>query len=146
MRDHEGADYVNQGHTERMTWAKGAVGLGLVVLGLVVLVAAFCLGVDTPISATVAGQSHHCADAIPAGLLVSSQAAAGAPTAPDLRTPAERRLDARVAAACDPLQQRARWAVWGGLGLGGLVLLAGWTVVREREYASDHDHPRAVLA
>jgi heme A synthase len=124
-----------------MTGAKSAVGLGLVVL-----VAAFCFGVDTPISATVAGRSYHCADVIPAGLLVSGQAVGGGPGAPDLRPPAERRLDARVAAACDPLQQRARWAVWGGLGLGGLVVLVGWTAVRERDDGRDHDRPRAVLA
>jgi hypothetical protein len=54
-------------------------------------------------------------------------------------TPAERRLDARRRAGCAPLERATRWAVWGGLGLGALVLLAGWTVLRERE----HDAPVA---
>jgi hypothetical protein len=99
-------------------WARSAVGLGLLLL-----VAAFCFGVDTPIAVTVAGQSYRCGDVIPAGMLVSGQSGSSRAT-----------VDARVAAACGPLEQRARWAVWGGLGLGALVLLAGWTVLSEREH------------
>lgn len=110
-----------------MRWAKAAVALGFLLLVL-----GFGLGTDASISTTVAGQHHRCASVIPMGWLASGQ-----PTStrkvPDTRTPAERRLDARVAAACDPLERGARWAVWGGLGLGGLVLLAGWTALRERE-------------
>ena len=111
-----------------MTWAKVAVALGssLLVLG-------FCLGVDTPISTTVAGQSYACADVITSGMLVSGQSTSD-DTAPDTRTPADRRLDARVEAGCGPLERGAQWAVWGSLGLGGLVLLAGWTALREREH------------
>ena len=110
-----------------MRWARVAVAIGSLLL-----VVGFCLGVDTPTSATVAGHSHDCADVIPTGLLVSGLATSGDPGA-DTRTPAERRLAARVTTACKPLEQRARWAVWGGIGLGGLLLLGGWTVVRERE-------------
>jgi hypothetical protein len=78
-----------------MRWARVAVALGslLVVVG-------FCMGVDTPISTTVAGETYQCGDVIPAGMLVSGQ-----PTSigPDLRTVAERRRDAAVDAACRPL-------------------------------------------
>jgi hypothetical protein len=101
-------------------------------MGLLLLVVGFCGGVDTPTSATVAGHSHDCADVIPTGLLVSGLATSE-DTGADTRTPAERRLDARVTSACKPLDQRARWAVWTGIGLGALLLLGGWTVVRERE-------------
>jgi hypothetical protein len=96
------------------------------------LLVGFCLGVDTPVSATVAGQVHHCDDVIPPGMLVSGQ-----PTGPDTRTHQERRLAAQVRAACRPVERRAEWAVWGALGLGGLVLLAGWTAVREREHEAE---------
>lgn len=102
-----------------------------VALGSLVVVIGFCLGVDTPISTTVDGQTYQCADVIPAGMLVSGQSTS---TGPDLRTVAERRRDAAVDAACRPLLRRAQWAVWSGIGLGGLVLLAGWTVLREREH------------
>jgi hypothetical protein len=111
-----------------MRSARVAVVLGLLLLGL-----GFYVGIETPISTTVAGQSYDCSDVIPARLLVSGQ-----PTSreagPDTRTPAERRLDARISAGCDPLERGAQWAVWGGLGLGGLLLLTGWTALREREH------------
>lgn len=99
------------------------------VLGSLLLVVGFGVGTDTPGSATVAGQSYACADVIPASLLVSGQPTDG----PGASTPAERRLDARVRAACAPVERATRWAVWGGIGLGAVVLLAGWTVLRERE-------------
>jgi hypothetical protein len=102
-----------------------------VVVGGVLIVLGFCLGVDTPISTTVAGQSYHCADVITPGMLVSGQSNA---SGPDLRTPAEHRLSAQIEAACSPLEQRAEWAVWGSIALGGLVVLAGWTALREHEH------------
>jgi hypothetical protein len=101
-----------------------------VSLGLFLLVLGFGFGTDSPISTTVAGQSHPCANAIPIDWLVSGQPTSTGATA---RTPAERRLDARINAGCEPLARIAQWAAWGGLGLGGLVLLAGWTALREHE-------------
>lgn len=109
-----------------------------VTLGCLLVVIGFCLGVETPISATVAGGTYRCPDVIAPQLLVSGQSTT---TGPDVRTVAERRRDAAVADACRPLVRRAQWAVWGGIGLGGVVLLAGWTVLREREQAG----PRATV-
>jgi hypothetical protein len=106
-------------------WAKVAV-----MLGSLLLVVGFCLGTDTPGSTTVAGQSYACADVIPASLLVPGQPTEGHV----FRTPAERLLDARRRAGCAPVERAARWAVWAGLGLGALVLLTGWTTLREREH------------
>ena len=113
------------------------------VLGSLLVVAGFCLGVDTPISATVAGQVHHCRNVITSGMLVSGQSTSGGP---DARTPGARRLDARVHAACSPLERRAEWAVWGGIGLGVLLILGGWTVLREREHRPELMSATARLA
>ncbi len=104
-----------------------------VVLGSLILVLGFGLGVDTPISATVAGRSYACADVIGPAYLVSGQLSAGRASA-DGSTAAERRSADRVDAACAPLETGARWAVWGGLAVGGLLLLAGWTAFRERDH------------
>jgi len=112
-----------------MWWARVAVSLGLFLLVL-----GFGFGTDSPISTTVAGHSHPCANAIPMDWLVSGQPTSRAATA---RTPAERRLDARIEAGCDPLARIAQWAVWGGLGLGGLVVLTGWTALREHEHGGE---------
>jgi len=115
-------------HTGRMTWSKVSV-----VLGLLLLASGFYLATDTPISTKVDGQLYHCADVLGPDSLVS-----GLPdtqeASPDGRTPEERRLDVRIAAACSTLERGAQWAVWGGIGLGGLALLTGWTALREREH------------
>ena len=97
-----------------MKWDKFAVAVGslLILLG-------FCVGVETPISTTVAGEHYSCASVISPSVLV-----AGAPGTA---------LPARAAARCAPLESTAEWLVWGVIGLGGLVLLAGWTVLRERD-------------
>jgi len=79
----------------------------------------FCVGVQTPISTTVGGTRYACADVISPSVLV-----AGAPGTA---------LPARVASQCAPLETTAAWLVWGAVGLGGLALLAGWTVLRERD-------------
>ena len=101
------------------------MSLGLLLLGL-----GFALGTGgIPISTANAGQSPHCANVIPTGWLVS-----GEPKVPDTRTPGQRRLDARMRAKCHPAEVRARWEVWGVLGLGALILLTGWTALREREH------------
>lgn len=107
-----------------MTWARITAALGLLLL-----LGGFCLGVDTPISVDVAGQTHACADVIGPATLVSGQPR---DSGSDSRPPAERRLAVRVDAACAPLERRARAAVWGAFGLGALLLLTGWTVLRER--------------
>lgn len=109
-----------------MRWARVAVGIGLLLLVL-----GFGFGTDTPISTRVAGHSYDCGDVIPTGWLVSGLAAG---SGADTRTPAERRLDERILDRCAPLQRNAQWAIWGGLGVGALLLLTGWTALREREH------------
>jgi hypothetical protein len=111
-----------------VTWAaRIAVGLGSVLA-----VACFCVGTDTPVSVTVDDHSYACDDVITSAMLVSGQPASdGAELTSSTRL--ERDLDARVDATCDRLERRAGWVVWGGIGLGAAVVLAGWTVVRERE-------------
>lgn len=101
------------------------------VMGSVMLVLGFCLAVETPISATVAGHSYACADVVGPAYLVSGQPADRGATAG--LTAGERRLRARVDAACAPLETGARWVVWGGMAVGGLLLLTGWTAFRERD-------------
>lgn len=110
-----------------MRWEKVALALGMLLLVL-----GFCLGVDTPISTTVAGRSHACDDVITAGMLVSGLPTAGRSVSEE-RT-SQQRLDARVREQCAPLQRSAGWAIWGGLALGGLLLTTGWTALREREH------------
>ena len=101
------------------------------VLGSLLLVLGFCLGVETPISATVARHSYACVDVIGPGSLVSGEPRPGVAAEP--LGPGERRLAARVETACSPLETGARWVVWGGITLGGLLLLTGWTALRERD-------------
>jgi hypothetical protein len=107
-----------------MRWAKVAVALGslLTVVG-------FCLGTDTPISTTVAGQSYGCHDVITSTMLVSGQPV-GRSSVSDGRPPAERRL---IEARCESLEHRAAWVVWGAMGAGVVILLIGWTALRERD-------------
>lgn len=111
-----------------MSWSKVSV-----VLGLLLLASGFCLATDTPISAKVDGQRYHCADVLDPGSLVSGRAESQEASL-DGRTPEVRRHRVRIAAACSPLERGAQWAVWGGIGLGGLVLVTGWTALREREH------------
>jgi len=97
-------------------WAKLAV-----VAGSLLVLVGFCVGVETPISTTVGGDRYACADVISPSILV-----AGAPGTA---------VPARAAAGCAPLETAARWLVWGVIALGGLVLLVGWTVLREHDLA-----------
>ena len=99
------------------------------MLGSLVVVLSFCVGTDTPISTTVAHQSYGCGDVISSKMLVSGQPTNS--TAGLGSTPAERRVDALVHARCHRLHDRASWAVWGAMGIAGLILLTGWTVLRE---------------
>jgi hypothetical protein len=117
-----------------MTKAKVAVVLGLLLLAL-----GYTLGttLSTAGSVTVAGESHVCGGGFPARWLDSGQGSPG----PDTRTAAERSLDAAVAKACAPRETRSRWLLWGTLGLGGLLLLSGWTVARELRVRDEEPEP-----
>jgi hypothetical protein len=109
-----------------MRWAKIAV-----VLGSLLVVAAFCFGTSAPFTTTVAGDTYRCGEVIGSNWLVSGQPVI---KGPDNRTTAERRLHARIGSGCAPLEQAARWLFWSGIVLGGLALLTGWTALREREH------------
>jgi hypothetical protein len=95
-------------------WAKLAV-----ILGSLLILIGFCLGVDTPISTTVDGAHYACPSVISPSILV-----AGAPGTA---------LPAPAATRCAPLESAASWLLGGVIVLGGLVLIAGWTVLRERD-------------
>jgi hypothetical protein len=110
-----------------MKWPKFAV-----VLGLLLLAVGFFLATENTIHTKVDGRTHSCGGVFGPGFLASGQARKE--VHPDGLTPAERRRDARIVAACSPLVRRAQWVVWGGMGLGGLALLTGWTALREREH------------
>jgi hypothetical protein len=112
-----------------MRWAKAAIALGLLLT-----VVGFCMGTDTPISTKVAGQSYGCHDVITSTMLVSGQPVDRRPVS-DSQPPAERRLEALVDARCESLEHRAAWVVWGAIGTGAVILLMGWTAVRERDDA-----------
>ena len=90
-----------------------------VLVGSLLILIGFCVGVETPISTSVDGARYACNNVISPSILV-----AGTPGTA---------LPARAAARCAPLETTAAWLVWGSIGLGGLVVLAGWTVLRERE-------------
>ena len=110
-----------------MRWPKVAL-----VLGLLLLAVGFFLATENTIHTKVDGRTQSCGGVFDPGSLASGQPREDLSS--DDLTPAERRLDARIVAACSPLVRRAQWVVWGGMGLGGLALLTGWTALREREH------------
>jgi hypothetical protein len=124
-----------------MTRAKVAAVLGALLLGL-----GFYFGTGgTPPghwTVTVGDESRTCGATFPSGWLNTGAPAQG----PALRTAAERSVDAKFAKACAPLGTRARVWLWGSLGLGGLLLLSGWTVARELREREEHEQaPQPVL-
>ena len=102
------------------------------MLGCLLLLLCFGTATETSISVREAGRSYACADVIDPGDLVSGTPA-GPPSAAAVRTPAERRLGVRLSEACAPLEQRAQLLTWSGLALGGLLVMAGWTALRDEE-------------
>ena len=91
-----------------MVWARIAL-----VSGLLLLLAAFAVGTEQQRSTVVDGQTLRCGPAIPASWLVSGTPA-GAP------------------AACGSVIQQSRWVLGTAMGVGGLLVLVGWTAPRSR--------------
>jgi len=125
-----------------MKWPKVAV-----VLGLLLLAVGFYVATENTIHTKVDGRTQSCGGVLDPGSLASGQPREDI-SSNDL-TPAERRLDARIVAACSPLVRRAQWVVWGGIAVGGLLVLTGWTALREREHdeemaAKRHRDPAGV--
>jgi hypothetical protein len=67
---------------------------------------------------------------ITSNMLVSGQPVDRGPTS-DSQPPTEQRLDALIEARCEPLEHRAARIVWGAMGAGAVILLTGWTALRE---------------
>ena len=95
------------------------------MLGLVLLATAFAWG-TAPQGAVVDGDRVTCDAVVPSSWLVPGAAAVTGPGA----TRAERQA---CAAAAAPV----RWAVGGVIGLGALLVLVGWTAVREVGTSTD---------
>jgi hypothetical protein len=111
-----------------MTWPRITMALGALLL-----LGGFYVGTESPVTKTVSisGESHTCAFGIGPSLLVGDVGTSATPAPAPTR--AERRDAAALRAACGGFEQRTAWAVWTSLGLGGVLLLAGFGGVRERE-------------
>lgn len=104
-----------------MVFAKVALASGLLLL-----FAAFALGVDQR-STSIIDQSNDCGAAISPSWLVP-----GTPDRilnPGSGASAEER---RTAAECRPVVNQARVLIMTTMGVGGLLAVIGWTVLRER--------------
>ena len=117
-------------HTRGVSWAKAAIALGIALLAV-----GFGVGVE-PTHASLDERQLVCASAIPVSWLAPGTRAE--PASQSAPTPQERRADAR----CGSVVHRTRWLTWGVLGLGGLVAVAGWTALREREPVPAVRRPR----
>ena len=90
------------------------------MVGLAVLVLGFAVGSE-PATVPVNDQAYACASVIPTSWFTSDDGSNST------ATPPPRRLEPR----CDRVELRSRLLTWGALGIGGLLVLTGWTVVRE---------------
>ena len=104
-----------------MTWAKAALAGGLLVL-----VAAFGIGTENKLSASVMGQTQDCGPSISASWLVS-----GTPDRAQLGSAATSD-ERRAAAACGSVVHESRMLVVTTMGVGGLLALVGWTAILAR--------------
>ena len=104
-----------------MVWAKAALAGGLLVL-----LAAFAVGTENQLSASVAGQTQDCGPSISASWLVSGT--------PDRMTPgaAATSGERRAATACSPVVHEFRLVIGTIMGLGCLVALVGASAIGTR--------------
>jgi hypothetical protein len=111
FREFEGAD------TEQVSWVRWWIAIGALVL-----LVSFAAGTEDIGSVRHQGETYSCGDVLTFDY--------GAPeTATSDRTPPA------VAARCRPIHTLHVAGVWGGVGLGALTMLVGWTALREREDA-----------
>ncbi|CAM3901568.1 hypothetical protein NOZE110980_19410 [Nocardioides zeicaulis] len=108
-------------HARWMVWAKAALAGGLLVL-----LAAFAIGTENGLSTTVTGRTQHCGSSIPDSWLMS-----GAGNVPASATPAGD--ERRIAAACSPVVRESRLVLLSVAGVGGLLVLVGWTAISTRD-------------
>lgn len=94
------------------------------VVGLLIVLAAFSYGVENQASTSVAGQRVGCGTAISADWLVSGTG--DAMVNPEVATSVGER---RRSAACEPVVQRARTGVLSTMAAGALLALIGWTAL-----------------
>lgn len=95
--------------------------------GLLLVVAAFAIGTEKQLSASVMGQTQECGPSISASWLVSGT--------PDPRTEpgsAATDVERRTAAACSLVVRQSRVLIVTAIGMGGLIALAGWSAIRAR--------------
>lgn len=104
-----------------MRWAKAAL-----VGGLMLVIAAFAVGVEHRSSTRVDGDTRDCGSAVSASWLVSGTpdlvSARAAATADERRTGAE----------CRPVLRQSRILLLTTMGAGGLLTVTGGTAVRRR--------------
>jgi hypothetical protein len=104
-----------------MIWAKVSL-----VGGLLVLVAAFAIGTENGLSASVMGQTHDCGPSLSASWLVSGtpdQAQPGSTATGDEQS---------AASACRPVIHESRVWTLTIMGAGALLALVGWTASSTR--------------
>jgi hypothetical protein len=102
--------------TEDVSWIRWSIAIGALVLLI-----SFAAGTEDMGSVSYHGQTYSCG-----GVLTFDYASSRGSAAPDERP-------AAVVAKCRPLHLMHVAGVWGGIGLGTLAILVGWTVSRERE-------------
>ena len=110
-----------------MSWAKVALAGGLFLL-----LAAFAVGTEHSLRASIGGQARDCGPPISASWLVSGT--------PDLTRPGSAATDGdrRTAALCGPVVHESRLLLVTLMGAGGLLALVGWTAIDRRGGAVRH--------
>lgn len=108
----------------------------VLVGGLLLLFAGFGVGTH-PRSVSLDDQTYYCGAAISSSWLL--------PGTPDqsLNAGSSATLEQRRAAAeCSPVIRQSRVVIFSDMGLGALLVLLGWTAIRERRVPE----PREVIA
>jgi hypothetical protein len=108
-------------HTRWMSWARAAL-----TGGLLVLLVTFGVGTENALSTTVMGRTQHCGSAIPTSWLMSGSDYPAQPGS--VATDDEKRAEA----ACGPIVHESRVLVFTIMGVGGLLVLVGWTAISTR--------------
>ena len=111
-----------------MTWARVTL-----VAGLLLLFVAFAYGTENDRSVSVVGQRYDCGAAISPSWLVP-----GAPETTLSPGQGQSENERRAATACGQVIRESRVAMLTAMGVGGLLALIGWTVLREQDQPEPH--------